>query len=390
MAADQRNATRRLWAAAIVLLTSSLVGCSSSDRGAQAPVTTGTGGDKPSSSPTTTTAGGAVGSLPQGCDGGTPGPEAVVTFVAGGRAWAVSPDDPARLQCLFPVADPGIFSWGPRGDRVALTGLEVRGVGTTLSRPRSDLHPSYYSWSRPTGTTVVFTDQARHRLSRADVGSPGTRDITPLPDATYGDVAYHPSGLAIGFVVNTPDGSEIWMATNQGKDPDRKIQADSATFGHLVFKHDGKGLYYSVDRPDGTHDLADYNFDGTGLIDFVWTGPVPVHDVVELDGIPGLALTVGSGCAEYEAVFSPGTSGAAARPLSTGVPGPTSVVGRLDADRFVVLAGGCGGPGDLYLVHLSGQPPVLLARGVDAAALRQAEPTPPPPLPADLPAAAFG
>jgi len=38
-------------------------------------------------------------------------------------------------------------------------------------------------------------------IAKADLGGAGTRDITPLPDVTYGDVAYHPSGLAIGFTV---------------------------------------------------------------------------------------------------------------------------------------------------------------------------------------------
>src|SRR5947199_232 len=85
--------------------------------------------------------------------------------------------------------------------------------GVPVSRPRSDLHPVYCSWSRPTGTTVVFTDAPRHRLARADLGRAAARDITPLPGVNYGDVGYHPSGLAIGFVVEKPDGVEIWMAT---------------------------------------------------------------------------------------------------------------------------------------------------------------------------------
>src|SRR5581483_8756267 len=98
----------------------------------------------------------------------------------------------------------------------------------------------------------------------------------------------------------------------------------------------------------------------------------------------GVALTVGAGCAAHRAVFT-SLDGSPGSPLSAGVAGPTSIVGRLDRDRFVVAVGGCGAPSDLYVVHADAAagPPVLLVRAVDTAALRQPEPTPPPPLPAN-------
>jgi hypothetical protein len=347
----------------------------------------------PTGASTTTTGGRAaamVAALPGGCPAGTPVPAAVVAFVAGGRSWAVSPDDPATLACLFPTtdADASLFSFGPLGDRVALAGFEVRGVGSQASRPKGALQPVYYSWSRPTGTTLVFTDGARHRLARADLGGqPTTKDITPLPGATYGDIAYHPSGLAIGFVTSTPGGGELWMSTNQGANPVQLVHAVAGTtFGHIVFAHDGTDLYYSIDPADGTHALARYDLPSGAVAPALWTGPAPVDDIVELAGVPGVALTIGAGCAAHRAVFSP-LDGSAGSPLSAGVAGPTSVVGRLDRDRFVVAVGGCGAPSDLYVVHADAGagPPVLLVSGVDTAALRRPEPTPPPPLPANLP-----
>jgi hypothetical protein len=329
-----------------------------------------------------------VAALPDGCTAKAPTPGAVVAFVAGGRGWAVAPDDPATLTCLFPTADASLFSFGPLGDRVALAGFEVRGVGSQASRPRGAVHPVYYSWSRPTGTTLVFTDGLRHRLARADLGgSPATRDITPLPGATYGDIAYHPSGLAIGFVTSTPDGGELWMSTNQGADPGRLVDSTpGTTFGHIVFAHDGTHLYYSVDRRDGTHSLARYHLPTGDVAPALWTGDAPVDDIVELGGVPGVALTVGAGCAGHRAVFA-ALDGSAGTPLSPGVDGPTSVVGRLDRDRFVVAVGGCGAPEDLYVVHADAAagPPVPLVKGVDAATMRQPEPIPPPPLPANVP-----
>jgi len=346
------------------------------------------------STPSSTAAGprALVASLPEGCDGAAPAAGAVVAFVAGGRSWAVSPDDPATLHCLFPTPDASLFSFGPLGDRVALGGLEVRGVGSSVSRPKSALRPVYYSWSRPTGTTVVFTDGTRKRLARADLGQSGSRDITPVhgDQVTYGDVAYHPSGLAIGFVVTDPSNAQIYLSTNQGADAKLLVTAPGTTFAHLVFAHDGKNLYYSVDRKDGSHALARYTLTGGGVAPELWKGDAPIADIVELGGVPGVALTVGAGCLAHRAVFST-LDGTAGQPLSAGVDGPTSIVGRLDADRFVVAAGGCGRPSDLYVVRAGtgGPPPTLLLQGVDAATLRQPEPTPPPPLPKDLPQSQF-
>jgi hypothetical protein len=372
------------------LLTLGLPACSSSSdkKSAASSSTTGT------SPPTTTGAPKALVALPtEGCDGAAPAAGAVVAFVAGGRSWAVSPDDPATLHCLFPTADAGLFSFGPLGDRVALTGLEVRGVGSKVSRPKSALKPVYYTWSRPTGTTLVFTDGARKRVARADVGQAGARDITPVQGAgvAYGDMAYHPSGLAIGFVVTDSalSSNQLYLSTNQGEDARLLVDAPAGTtFGHLVFAHDGKELYYSIDRKDGSHSLAAYGL-AEGGVEPVWSGDAPIGNIVELGGVPGVALTVGTPCANRRAVFSM-LDGSAGQPLSTGIDGPTSIVGRLDADRFVVAAGGCNGPSDLYIVRAAaGAPPTLLVQGVDTATLRQPEPTPPPPLPANLPKSEF-
>ena len=370
------------------LISLGLPACSSSsDKDAASTTTTGT------SPPTTAGAPRAlVAALPEGCDAATPAPGAVVAFVAGGRSWAVSPDDPATLHCLFPTPDAGLFSFGPLGDRVALAGLEVRGVGSKVSRPKSALRPVYYSWSRPTGTTLVFTDGARKRLARADLGQSGSRDITPVnaEGLTYGDVAYHPSGLAIGFVVTKASGAQIYLSTNQGQDAKLLVDGPAGTtFAHLVFAHDGKSLYYSIDRNDGSHTLARYNLEDGGVAPALWKGDAPIANIVGLGGVPGVALTVGTPCANRRAVFST-LDGSAGQPLSTGIEGPTSIVGRLDADRFVVAAGGCDAPSDLYIVRAApGALPTLLITGVDAATLRQPEPTPPPPLPTNLPKSEF-
>jgi hypothetical protein len=344
-----------------------------------------------SSSTSTTKDAGLFGALPSGCDGTAVSPAATpLTFAAGGRVWAVDPTGADHApHCLFAAKQPGLFSWGPKGDRLLLSGMEVHGVGGGLSRPKGTVTVSYYSWSRPTGTTVVWIDPAQTKLSRADMSTADTRDITPLPNVRYGDLAYHPSGLSIGFVGKTQFETEIWMATNQGGDPVALVQAPPTTaFNHLVFAHDGVGLFYSIDR--GTqHTLARYDLTTGKSQESLWSGDVTIADIVEAAGLPGVGLTVGASCTDHRAVYS-ALDGGAGTPLGESLGGPTSVVGRVDGDRFVLAVGGCNGaPADLYLVSRSGTQQTLLARGVDAAAWRAPEPTPPPPLPPRLPAAGF-
>ena len=374
-----------------------VAGCTTTTHKAAGPTTSSPRSTSPGTGPDTMTSTTAppvlVASLPAGCGGGVPPTSSVLTFVAQGRAWAIAPDDPASLRCLFPVSNSGLWSWGPQGDRVVLDGLEVRGVGTSLSRPAAKIDPSYYSWSRPTGTTVVFTDQSQKDLLRADMGYGGTQDITPVPGATYGDIAYHPSGLAIGFVAAVPGGNAaIWVSKNSGQDPRQLVVADSAgtSFGHIVFAHDGTGLYYSVDTSAGAHTLARFELVSGAVDPALWSGNAPIDDITELAGVPGVALTVGAACTDRRAVFS-ALDGTAGEALSPGVAGPVSVIGRLDADRFVVATGGCNGaPSDLYVVHRSNAAPTLIVRGVATAAMRTPEPTPPPPLPVTLPQSAHG
>jgi hypothetical protein len=385
-------ATVRRALTVIALAAVLVAGCTSSKPRTAAPTST-TRGVGPEAMTSTSAAGPSVlvASLPAGCNGGLPAPGAVLTFVAGGRAWAVAPGDASSLRCLFAVTNPGLWSWGPRGDRVLLDGLAVRGVGTGLSRPAGNFDPSYYSWSRPTGTTVVFTGQAQSDIRRADMGYNGSEDITPIQGARYGDMAYHPSGLAIGFVAATgSDPESLWMSTNTGKDPQQLVSAGDpgTSFGHIVFAHDGIGLYYSVDTAGGGHTLARFDLPTGEVHPSLWSGSAPIEDITERAGVPGVALTVGAQCADHKAVYS-GLDGTAGRVLDPGVPGPASVVGRLDADRFVVAVGGCGNtPSDLYLVHRSPVPPSLIVRDVTTAAMRTPEPTPAPPLPQNLPRSA--
>ncbi len=110
-----------------------------------------------------------------------------------------------RAACLFPVEDAGPFSWGPQGDRVLLGGFEVRGVGGDAPRTSPAIATSVgaFDWGHPLGLAVAFADgKGNPRKRFIDDGH--LEKLTTLPPGSYLQVAYHPSGLALSFVVEKP------------------------------------------------------------------------------------------------------------------------------------------------------------------------------------------
>ncbi len=369
------------------------VGCSSgSPRSVEPPTRSATPSATISVSPSSTAENAAlVASLPEGCEQSVPPAEAAVAFVASGRAWAVAPDG-TGLACLFETADPGPFAWGPRADRVALDGLQVRGIGSTATRPAADVAPAYLSWGRPTGKAIVFSDGPK--LRKALVGSDEIDDITPLQEVTFGQVAYHPSGLALAFEIDGADGSAIWLSSNTGADPKRLVWSKTGTvFGALAFDLGGDQLFYAARDPKGKRVVSRLLLKEGRVEEAFWEGDRDVQSVVlappagtlePLGSAPpvAMALDVGTSCGDRQAVLSV-LNGEAGTPLLPDASAPTTVVGWTDPSHVLVAEGGCEGPYDLWIAQGAGTglSPVLLATGVDQSAIRLAEPAPPPPLP---------
>jgi hypothetical protein len=362
-----------------------LVGCSGAAPPEQ-PSPTGTASVLPPTASPPATA--LVETLPAGCDGGVPAPTATITFVAGERAWAVAPDG-TGLVCLFDVTDPGSFAWGPKGDRVALGGLAVRGVGTTASRPAAALSPEFLSWGRPTGKAVAFS--VGPKLEKAVVGSDDVEDITPLNGVSYREVAYHPSGLAIAFVLNGAEGSAIWISSNTGDTPKRLVWSKTGTtFGGLAFDQGGDQLFYTARPAKGANFVARLVLSRGRVEQGLWKGERPALRLLLTppglapspltpDLPPGAAIDAGSGCSDRQALFS-ALDGHAGTPLLPDVTVPTTALGWLDGRRVLVAAGACDGPFDLWIAYPTGGS-ILVARDVDRGAVRVPEPANPPPLP---------
>src|SRR6266545_3644078 len=308
----------------------------------------------------------AAGALPDGCARDAPSPNsAPVAFVAAGRAWAASADG-RRLWCLFEVRRPGPFLWGPRGDRVVLDGLEVRGVGARVWRPGLGIQPVSLTWLGPAGNALAFVSPGGLNL-----------ELTPLRGASYQAVAAHPSGRALAFAVQRDGTAEVWVSSNTATGA-VKVASGQARFGPLAFSAGGKALYYGSRLPDGSRRVDIYSLTAAEPLAPAWAGRRDVLAIVPRRDKAGtqLAIDTGGGCDDLS-----GLDGGQGRPLLPSAQRPTSAVGWLDNSRVLVAEGGCEGPFDLWVVDVGGREPAIIARGVTRGAVRRPDLRPVPQAP---------
>jgi hypothetical protein len=327
--------------------------------------------------------------IPTSCAPAIPDATDTVAFVAQGHAWALGPRD-GRLTCLFDVTSAGPFIWGPLGDRALLADLEVKSVPGGPVRPASDLQPVQASWGHPTGVSIAFVSPDGTKLQKAHVGNDSLDDLTPIPDAQYLKVAYHPSGLALGFTVSTDGGQAIWVSGNDGTNPVRLVfSEEGTTFGNIAFRADGAVLYYVAQHADDHPEVHEIALNDTSKAPAVWTGDAgqQVQDIWPGPDNISLGFTLGSGCDDSLAMIQGLEAPTEALPEETR---PTRVLGWLDGTLVLVAAGACGQPIDLSAVDVSTGDVAPLAYGVDQASVRTLAQTPPPPLPSGIGGGGFG
>jgi hypothetical protein len=233
---------------------------------------------------------------------------------------------------------------------------------------------------------VAFVDAEGRKLQEALVGGRTIQDLTPFSNATYQDVLYHPSGLALALVLTDSRGSQIWIESNRGTDPKLLVWSKEGTiFGPLAFRFDGNTLYYGARLANGTRVIDAIDLRKSELIDQLWAGK---RDILRLAPSPSgeaMALDTGTGCSDRKALLAK-LDRKSGEPLLPEVSAPTSVVGWLDQTHVLVSEGGCAQAMKLWVVGIDSSGRVLqaarvLVANVDRAAVRVPDPTPPPPLP---------
>ena len=356
-----RAATSRLTAGLLVMLAACTGGST------EGPPTSGSGTGSSPSGIITRFANGHP--LPAGCPAGDSARAQTVAFVAGGNAWVLDPES-SDASCLFATPAPGPFTWNPRGDRMLLNGLSIRSIDGSHLRDATSPTSPLSSWGHPIGKAVVYISPSATSLLKVYPGSQRTDDITPVPDVRYLNVIYHPSGLALAFVVDTGDGQEIWLSSNVGEDPVKLVFAvGGTTFGALGFTADGRTLLYAavhgddapvlhaLDLTDPTINQGLWHGDAGDRISAIFPQPKRYGDLI--------AFTVGTACGDSTAMLF--RHGEPARSLAAA---PSRIVGWLDARTVLVASGGCEGPSNLASVDVTQDATVPLVDGVDIAAAR--------------------
>jgi hypothetical protein len=316
--------------------------------------------------------------LPARCTPGEVGRASTVTFVARGQAWALNPHS-GRAVCLFRAPRPGPFEWGPRADRALLAHLQVKPIGDAPRRAPSVPDPATVSWGRPTGKSIVFVSRDGRRLLKAHPGTRQLEDVTPLRDAEYKLVTYHPSGLAFAFVIARDGHESLWISTNTGEDPEQLVHGRLHTgFDAIAFGDAGQTLYFAARHRGGVVHVHALPLVGADSAPVLWAEKRGRYVSAVFPGWAGFAITAaGSSCASTRAVIVT-TKRAGATPLPNR---PSRAIGWLDDKHLLVEAGGCGEPLDLYSVQHETLAAQLLVKNVEAASVRRPEPLPPPPLP---------
>ena len=306
--------------------------------------------------------------LPSGCPG-PPLPSQTVAFVSSGRAWALDPATDT-LSCLFPVRDPGPFAWGPQGDRVLLGGFRVHGLNAEAPElPGIAAEPATFDWGHPMGLAVVFAGAAGEPEKRfMDDGR--VERLTALPKGSYLQVAYHPSGLALAFVVDRGGAQAIWFSTNEGTDATRLVFGQGGTrFTSIAFSPDGQRLWWVAEHAGGYPVLHWMDLGHRSSFTDVWRGS-PGTFAQDLRFAPAGSLksvNAGTVCDDHQALIIEGGAATPAMPFENR---PTRALGWLDWTHLLVEAGGCASPTELYSVDAGGGQPVALVTGAELASPR--------------------
>jgi hypothetical protein len=325
--------------------------------------------------------------LPSGCSAGDGIDGHTVAFVADGNAWVLDPST-MDVSCVFAAPQPGPFTWNPRGDRALLDGLRIESIrGHELRSPTLPTSP-ISAWGHPIGKAVVFVSPNQHQLVKVYPGTQQHDEITPVAGVRYLDVVYHPSGLAIAFIVDTRKRQEIWLSSNIGRDPVRLVFAvNGTTFGPLAFTTDGTTLLYGAVHADNAPLLHALDLRDPSVNQGLWHGD-PGDRITSISPQPSLegdliAFTLGSSCSDSRAMIF--RRGKEATPLA---PAPSRVVGWLDDETVLVGTGGCttAGTTNLSAVNVTQHQDAMtpLVSGVEFAAARTPLLGTVPPLPQDI------
>lgn len=185
------------------------------------------------------------------CRGISSGSIPSVTFVQNQRLMSVGLKG-GQAKCLVdsgPVG-PGA-EWGPRADRLLLSGTSYLGATKKRVLPLPQIQPAH--WSRPQGTSIVYSEDEGRRLLKVSASGGAAEDISFLK--RHDSFVYHPAGTHIAVSGENAKGQlGIYIATNTGADPFLVARGENATLiDGLQFSAGGRHLFFVAHHDDEFH-----------------------------------------------------------------------------------------------------------------------------------------
>jgi hypothetical protein len=296
-----------------------------------------------------------------------------ITLAIGRALYAIDPAT-SQASCLAMLDGPAsTLDWGPQADRLLV------GSDTVLSADGAE--PSGFQadtagvmWSKPKGSALIAPSADGSQLLHKTVGNPNdVEDVAGL--AVTWMAEYHPSGVAIIAAGIADDGrAGLFIADNHGEnvkplalllnDPEDTItdMAVSSAGNVVTFVHDHTPGSFSPSEPAAhIHEIV---LPGLNLV-----------DVADLPAIPTGLVASRTGDAAAWMLDDP-TTGPSAQfkyrepvQFQGAVAVPVGFLGDGSSLVMVRPTAKPGGPGDAWLVPVTGEP-TLIARGVDAATTR--------------------
>ncbi|HYI45777.1 MAG TPA: hypothetical protein VE174_10020 [Actinomycetota bacterium] len=183
------------------------------------------------------------------CRGISSGSVPGITFVQNERLMSVGLNG-GTPRCLIDL--PGTATeWGPRADRLLLDNTTY--VGNKRRRVLEQNENESAHWSRPQGTSIVYSENGGRRLLKIPATGGQPEDISFL--AEHISFAYHPAGTHIAVAgMNKKGQLGIYIATNEGADPFLVARGENATFiTGLQFSSNGRHLFFAALHNDAFH-----------------------------------------------------------------------------------------------------------------------------------------
>ena len=212
--------------------------------------------------------------------------------------------------------------------------MQVQGLSAKAPTwPPKGQTPGVFDWGHPLGLAIVYANGADTPLKRfMDDGK--VERLSTLPTGTYQAIAYHPSGLALGFIVNEGERQGIWLSDNEGKDPVRLVFSKPDTvFSSLAFSPDGTQIWWIAQHAGAISEIHWMDLaDRTGFETILTRGLAPTaHGLLLAPSGPLIAATQGTGCADQQAMIVDADGARPAIPGGAQTDAGARMAGRLDA-----------------------------------------------------------